>query len=234
MHRDRSLARPSDGPRERLPQWRRMSPTNRQRQAAETERQLLGAAQAVFEERGYKRATVAAITDRASTAHGTFYLYFKNKDDAFARVIGEATDQLYDESRADWNRDPVEGVRAATRRFLTVFCQNTKLWRSLLEASFTNPDVEARWADIRRAFIGRIARSFRAQVESGAIRPLDPELAASALGAMVEWFAYSNFVLEEPSNGSRRNRQDAVDAAADQLTDLWVHALYGSRFDRAD
>lgn len=208
-----------------------MSPTNRQRQAAETERQLLGAARAVFEERGYKRATVAAITDRASTAHGTFYLYFKNKDDAFARVIGEATDQLYDESRADWNRDPVEGVRTATRGFLAVFCQNTKLWRCLLEASFTNPDIEARWTDIRRAFIGRIAGSLRVQVASGAIRPLDPELAASALGAMVEWFAYSNFVLEDRPPGAAGDR---LDAAADELTDLWVHALYGSRFDAAN
>ena len=60
---------------------------SRQQQAAATRRQLLDAAGAVFEERGYKATTVGAITDRANTAHGTFYLYFRNKEDAFCQVI---------------------------------------------------------------------------------------------------------------------------------------------------
>ena len=66
---------------------RRREPRSRQEQAATTRRQLLDAAGAVFEERGYKGTTVGAITDRANTAHGTFYLYFRNKEDAFCQVI---------------------------------------------------------------------------------------------------------------------------------------------------
>jgi AcrR family transcriptional regulator len=208
-----------------------MSSTRRQRQAAETERQLLDAARCIFEERGYKRTTVAAITERAKTAHGTFYLYFKNKDDVFGRVMTEATDVLYREAGAEWARDPIEGVRAATGGFLGVFCQNTKLWRCLLEAAFLNPEIELRWTSIRRMFIDRIAGSLRAQVRDGAIRPIDPELAASALGSMVEWFAYSHFVLGSSPSGSGVVDPAAVEAATDQLTDLWIHAVYGGRFD---
>ena len=60
---------------------------SRQEQAAATRRLLLDAAGAVFEERGFKATTVGAITGRANTAHGTFYLYFRNKEDAFCQVI---------------------------------------------------------------------------------------------------------------------------------------------------
>ena len=58
-----------------------MAGVKRQERAAATQSQLLEAAREVFCERGYQATSVAAITDAASTAHGTFYLYFRNKED---------------------------------------------------------------------------------------------------------------------------------------------------------
>ena len=73
--------------RERLTVDQAESANPRHQQAAATRRQLLDAAREVFEARGYRATTVGGITDRASTAHGTFYLYFRNKEDAFCQVI---------------------------------------------------------------------------------------------------------------------------------------------------
>ena len=73
-------------------------PGKRQQQAAATQEQLLDAARDVFAERGYQATTVGAITTRANTAHGTFYLYFRNKQDAFAAVMTSVTDELYREA----------------------------------------------------------------------------------------------------------------------------------------
>ena len=56
-----------------------MVETNRQARAEATRLQLVQAASGVFADRGYRGATVAAITERAETAHGTFYLYFEDK-----------------------------------------------------------------------------------------------------------------------------------------------------------
>jgi hypothetical protein len=47
-------------------------------------------------------------------------------------------------------------------------------------------------------------------------------LAAHALGAMAEWFAFTHLVLDEPPAGA-----GSRDAAATVLADLWVHAIYG-------
>jgi AcrR family transcriptional regulator len=42
---------------------------------------LVEAAQKIFTERGYSKATISEIVKEAGIAQGTFYLYFKSKDD---------------------------------------------------------------------------------------------------------------------------------------------------------
>lgn len=197
-------------------------PTKRQRQAAATEQQLLAAARDVFEARGYSGTTVGAITSTARTAHGTFYLYFRNKEDAFAKVMAEVTDELFAESQGRWaGGEPRASLEAQLRGFLGVFVQHRGLWRCLLEGSFTNPSIEAMWFDIRRAFVERIARNLRRLRDDGAIRDLHPDLAANALGGMVEWAATTQFVLQTPPAAGA-----SFDEAVETLTDLWFHAVY--------
>src|SRR5690242_20144729 len=82
----------------------------RQLQAAETRERMLGAAREVFAERGYQASSVGAITKAADTAHGTFYLYFKNKDDAFKQVLDSIQEQIKDDSRAALSGDRYESL----------------------------------------------------------------------------------------------------------------------------
>ena len=196
--------------------------TKRQQQAAATQEQLLAAARDVFESKGYAATTVGAITSAANTAHGTFYLYFRNKEDAFAKVMAEVTGELYRQADVQWSdSDPRASLEAQLRGFLTVFVQHRGLWRCLLEGSFTNPSVEVMWVGIRRTFVDRIARNLRRQCANGTIRPLHPEVAANALGGMVEWAATTQFVLETPPAAGA-----SFDETVETLTDLWFHAVY--------
>jgi AcrR family transcriptional regulator len=54
-----------------------------------TRRELLGAALAVFVEKGYPAATISDIVGAAGVTQGTFYLYFKNKADIFSAILQE-------------------------------------------------------------------------------------------------------------------------------------------------
>jgi TetR/AcrR family transcriptional regulator len=47
------------------------------------------AAKEVFAERGYQRATLEEIAQRAGMAKATIYLYYRNKDDLFLHVVEE-------------------------------------------------------------------------------------------------------------------------------------------------
>jgi AcrR family transcriptional regulator len=198
------------------------APTKRQQQAAATQEQLLAAARDVFGERGYQAATVGAITSRANTAHGTFYLYFRNKQDAYAAVMASVTDELYREAEL---RSPALDARSALeasiRGFLEVFVEHRRLWRSLLEASFTNPDIEAVWLSLRERFVDRIEHDLRVLVDAGLVRELDAPIVANALGGMVEWAATTQFVL-----GSGPAAGRSVEDTAAALADLWWSALF--------
>lgn len=198
------------------------APTKRQQQAAATQEQLLAAARDVFGERGYQAATVGAITARANTAHGTFYLYFRNKQDAYAAVMASVTDEVYREAEL---RSPAPDARSALeasiRGFLEVFVEHRRLWRSLLEASFTNPAIEAVWLSLRERFVDRIERDLRVLVDAGVVRQLDAPIVANALGGMVEWAATTQFVL-----GSGPAAGRSVDDTAAALADLWWSALF--------
>jgi AcrR family transcriptional regulator len=56
----------------------------------ETVRKLLAAGLAEFEEKGMQTARVEDIVRRAQMSHGTFYLYFANKDDLFRTLLRDA------------------------------------------------------------------------------------------------------------------------------------------------
>ncbi len=197
-------------------------PTRRQLQAAATQEQLLAAAREVFSTKGYAATTVGAITAAADTAHGTFYLYFRNKEDAFAQVMAEVAGELYEQAGAPWaGGNAYAAIETSIRGFLEVFVAHRGLWRCLLEASFTNPVIEAMWLEIRERFVARIERNLRRPVGDGAIRPLHPALTANALGGMVEWAAVTQFVLGAPAGA-----EASFDECVRTLADLWYHAVH--------
>jgi AcrR family transcriptional regulator len=76
----------ADEPRERA--------GRREQNKAENRTALLKAARAVFAEMGYGAASVRDIVRRTDLASGTFYNYFKDKDEIFEAVVGELTGEL--------------------------------------------------------------------------------------------------------------------------------------------
>ncbi len=58
------------------------------------------------------------------------------------------------------------------------------------------------------------------------VRPFDARNAGYALASMVEWYAFTHFVMEGPPTSP-----DALGEAVELLTDLWIHAVYGDRLD---
>jgi AcrR family transcriptional regulator len=88
----------------------------------ETVRRLLEAGLAEFGEAGFQGARVEDIVRRAKTSHGTFYLYFANKDDLFRTLLRDA---LVDMAEIT-DEFPVvtsnEAGRAALRSWVERFC----------------------------------------------------------------------------------------------------------------
>jgi AcrR family transcriptional regulator len=90
-------------------------------QGRQTVRRLLEAGLAEFDERGFQAVRVDDVVRRAKTSHGTFYLYFANKDDLFRTLLRDALrdmETITDEFPVVTSND---GGRAALRRWIQSF-----------------------------------------------------------------------------------------------------------------
>lgn len=200
-----------------------MPGVKRQERAAATQQQLLEAARTVFAERGYQATSVAAITDAASTAHGTFYLYFRNKEDVFAQLMATSMDELYRHTLTELDPethlyDP-EVARDRVKGFLQVAERQGRLWRALLEAILVSPAVEATWLDLRAKFHQGLADRLAIYQSRGEFRDLDPALVAASLAGMLEWHVFTSASFGVPGP------LEASDKVIDTIADLWASAV---------
>ena len=83
---------------------------------------LLDAGLAEFDERGFQAVRVDDVVRRAKISHGTFYLYFSNKEDLFKALLSDAlvdmaalTDEFPVVTRND-------AGHAALRHWVSAFC----------------------------------------------------------------------------------------------------------------
>ena len=86
-------------------------------QGRRTMRKLLDAAMVAFDKRGYHATRVNDIVEIAKTSHGTFYLYFSNKEDLLRALVAEAAGEaqtLYDALRTLPARGTRRGGRTCT------------------------------------------------------------------------------------------------------------------------
>src|SRR5690349_21936859 len=76
-------------------------------QGRKTMRKLLEAGIKVFGRRGYHAARVDDIVKEARTSHGTFYLYFSNKEDLFRALLHDVARSEEHTSELQSRRDLV-------------------------------------------------------------------------------------------------------------------------------
>src|SRR5438128_6342004 len=91
-------------------------------QGKKTMRKLLDAAMVVFDRRGYHAARVDDIVKVARTSHGTFYLYFANKEDLFRALLADVTEDVRGLADSLGPVGPGEDGYRELRGWLARFC----------------------------------------------------------------------------------------------------------------
>ena len=74
--------------------------TNRQLAALETRRKLLEAAKKLVCEKGLVNTSIEEITKTCGVSNGTFYTYFKRKEDVVFALSQEVYQEIYEEAQA--------------------------------------------------------------------------------------------------------------------------------------
>ena len=201
------------------------APTTRRGQR--TRAALVEAAAQVFAEKQFPATNVSDIAKRAGTAHGTFYRYFDSKEAIFREVAldlqrkmrahGE-TDRAIVPALFDSDEDELLWrITRANRRYLAAYQEYADLFAVIEQVATFNDELRDIRKEIRQRFIEHAHGSIqRMQREGMAFDDIDPRYAASALGSMVDRFAYVWLVLKEPFE---------LEEAARTLGLLWGRSL---------
>jgi len=140
---------------------------------------LLSAAEHLFGERSYRRASVAGICARAGIATGSFYAHFNSKADIFAAVVWRINADLRAAMSAALRQAPDNQrarERAAFRAFFDMISQRPGIGRIVRESEFVDPGLF-------REYHERLARGYargvrQAQLAGEVDSRYDPEVIA--------------------------------------------------------
>jgi AcrR family transcriptional regulator len=183
-----------------------------------TMRRLLDAGIRVFASRGYHSARVDDIVKAAKTSHGTFYLYFANKEDLFQALVADVADELAALTASLGEVGPGPAGRAELRAWLEQFAEMYERYGPVIR-TWTEAELDSTEAGrIGTDVLGDLTAALADRV-SAAETDLDPPLAAMAAVAMIERFNY--FVSSQQVAANR-------DEMLDTLAGVVHRALFGS------
>jgi AcrR family transcriptional regulator len=173
-----------------------------------TLRRLLDAGAAVFAERGLHAARVDDVVKAAKTSHGTFYLYFANKEDLFRALALDVAERMV-ELASDFppfsaDGDGREALRAWLERFADLYDQYGAVIRAWTEAEIVDSEFGRIGGDLVTSFAVCLEDRLRV-----AAPDVDPQVAALAIVAMIERSSY--YVL---SHQLRVGRDEMLDTLA--------------------
>ena len=125
------------------------------------------------------------MVKEADTSHGTFYLYFSNKEELFGALVGEVAEQMCElagdlpELRGD---DARSQLRAWLARFADLHGEYGSVIRAWSDAEIAGGDLGTLGYETLSEFTHRI----EARIATTAPPEIDPAVAALAVIAMVE------------------------------------------------
>jgi len=181
-------------------------------------RKLLDAGIEVFGSKGYHAARVDDIVKAAKTSHGTFYLYFANKEDLFRALVSDVSDDMNAlvDSIGDLTPDAagLAMLRGWLERFADLHRQFGPVIRAWTEAEIDTGESGRLGTDLLGGFTAALGNRIAL---SAAVVP-DPQLAALAIVAMVE---RSNYY-------AMTGQIDGADSLTDTLAEVTFASLFGS------
>jgi AcrR family transcriptional regulator len=164
-----------------------------------TRERLLEAGARVFARRGMHAARVDDIVKLAATSHGTFYLYFANKEELFHALAEQVAGEL--EALAGrlppLTPDPagLDALGAWLREFSDLYLRTGPVIRAWTETEMVSTEMGRLGTVVWAAFTSALVDRIRATGVDG----IDPVMAALALVAMIERANYYVLTGQAPA-----------------------------------
>lgn len=138
----------------------------------------------VFSIKGYHHTTVKDVVDEAGISVGTFYFYFKNKEDLFSEMYDEVSTKFLEmllEAYSKFENQIDEGFSKAITYFLRIIDHSRPLAKiMLIESVGLNSNFERKRGEVTQSFANITAEYFELMLEKKLIKATDSNLWALA------------------------------------------------------
>jgi AcrR family transcriptional regulator len=187
-------------------------------QGRETVRKLLEAGIIEFEERGFVGVRVDDVVKRAGISHGTFYLYFANKEDLFKALLRDALHDMEivagDFPVVTSDATGLAVLRQWVRKFSAAYATHGTVLRTLISSN-ASMEIFSDGLQLFYSIIESMTTGMTAAAEAAGRHQENAELTAFACLMMLERV---NFVMttEVPL---------PADAMADKIADIMFAAF---------
>jgi AcrR family transcriptional regulator len=202
---------------------RRKQPrSDKKAMAAETRSAILRAAQKLFSTKGFFDTTIADIVEKAGVSRGTFYLYFKSREEVFGGLLSQAVDEMFLLSASRPTGSRRTRIESANRAYLETFQRHRAFMRSALQVATFDSSVAKTLSALRGKFIERIQAHLERSIARGECHDIDPAITSFLLVIMVEFTAYSwlSFGWQPDKDGFD------LDKVVKEASALWARAVY--------
>jgi AcrR family transcriptional regulator len=160
-------------------------------QGRRTRQRLLEAATVAFSEQGYHGTRVDDIVRGARTSHGTFYLYFANKEDLFHALAVQCAEEMTALAAELGPVGPGPEGLAELRSWLGRFLATYRRYGPVIRAWMEDQAIDRSLRRLGRRAFADITGSLVQRLSEGRAAHLsNPDMAAAALLAMIERFLY--------------------------------------------
>ena len=163
-------------------------------QGRATVKRLLDAGMIEFEERGFHGVRVDDVVQRAGISHGTFYLYFANKEDLFKALLRDALRDM-EVIAGDFpvvTRDEagITVLRRWVRQFFDVYADHATVIRILSQADLVPEEVYGDGLQMMFGISEAMTTGMTAASRNAGQEPEHVELTAVACLMMLERINY--------------------------------------------
>lgn len=144
-------------------------------------RAILDAAREVFAELGYEVATVRDIIRRTGLASGTFYNYFRSREEVFEALADDGAARFRPILRACWEAsNSFDGyLRAAIQAYFDFLADEHQTWQVMRPAGEKQPHMRIQTPEMERVF-EEVRDAFSKAIEHGGAPRVDADYLAAA------------------------------------------------------
>ena len=197
-----------------------------------TEQEILDAARGVFQEKGYKGATMRDIANKANINMAMLHYYFRSKDNLFYLIFDEAFRLLYGKIMHDVINDKIdifEKIRTIIGEYISFFDSNPHIPPFITGEIIRNPEKIGE--RIRSVITPAVTfKMFTAQlekeIEKGTIRAMSTlSLIINIISLCIFPAIAKPLILEILSGDDATEKMNLFESRKSEVADFIIRAI---------